>query len=351
MFAFYAAFPSQIYSRFNQTAVYLTGAYMICYVIFFFIGLHRRVEKPLGSGKLLTVAGGMAAICLSLADMLRYRHGADINLLQTGMLIFIYVVMLGMALEQQKTELELAEASSREKEILHRNSALIEQAKMRTGFMADISHELRTPLTVISSYAGLTKMQIESGAVDIGTIENLDIIQHEAVRLGNLTEQIKSTSAERERREEETVCDLRSLMSEAKRFCAPICEKNGNTIRLIVPNEPVYIITVSEGIFQVLYNLITNASRHSRDGIITLSCITDGDMAITTVADMGTGMDEATAKRAFERGFSGDGSSGIGLALCRSIIEDHGGTISLKSTLGSGTEVSFWLPLITEADI
>jgi signal transduction histidine kinase len=72
------------------------------------------------------------------------------------------------------------------------------------SFLADISHEMRTPLTVMSSYAGLTKMQIKGGRVDTDTLENLDIIQHEAVRLGTMTEQIKLSSVKREQRHQET---------------------------------------------------------------------------------------------------------------------------------------------------
>lgn len=59
-------------------------------------------------------------------------------------------------------------------------------------------------------------------------------------------------------------------------------------------------------------------------------------------------MDAETASRAFERGFSADGSSGFGLAICRSIIEEYGGRITLESSLGNGTEVTILLPLAKE---
>jgi signal transduction histidine kinase len=207
---------------------------------------------------------------------------------------------------------------------------------------------MRTPLTVMSSYAGLTKMQIKGGRVDTDTLENLDIIQHEAVRLGTMTEQIKLSSVKREQRHQETLCDLNGMLDEVGRFCAPICAKNGNRIELRPSGSPVRIRAIEDTIFQVLYNLITNANRHSRDSAITLSDAAADGFAQVRVTDRGTGMDEATAARAFDRGFSLDGSSGLGLPLCKIIIEEHGGTISIDSAPGAGTEILFTIPLAEE---
>jgi hypothetical protein len=65
------------------------------------------------------------------------------------------------------------------------------------------------------------------------------------------------------------------------------------------------------------------------------------------VTDRGSGMDEATIASAFDRGFSPDGSSGLGLPLCKIIIEEHGGTISITAPPG-GTEILFTIPLAEE---
>jgi signal transduction histidine kinase len=346
----YALLPSTIYSRFTSLVDYVIGLYFLAYLAALLIGVFRRSSAVRTPGSMIVLLGGGISICFGLLDALRYRHAADINLMQTGLLILIYVVMLGIMLRMRETELALADASAREETILERNRELRQLDNIRTGFLADISHEMRTPLTVMSSYAGLTKMQIKGGKVDDETLDNLDIIQHEAVRLGTMTEQIKLSSVKREQETQETNCDLNQMLVEVSRFCAPICVKNENRIELALCPHPVCVCVIEDTIFQVLYNLITNANRHSRGTAITLSVAAADGFAQVRVTDRGSGMDEATIANAFNRGFSPDGSSGLGLPLCKIIVEEHGGTIKINSTPGKGTEILFTIPLSEEGE-
>jgi signal transduction histidine kinase len=99
----------------------------------------------------------------------------------------------------------------------------------------------------------------------------------------------------------------------------------------------------------VLTNLIENAVRHGGPGRpVHVGASFEGDQAVqVTVADQGPGIDPAVAERAFEPFVtSGDGrSTGIGLALCRTIVNGHGGTIELRGAHGGGTVVVVTLPL------
>jgi signal transduction histidine kinase len=300
----------------------------------------------IGSG--LTLAGGAVCIFYVFFDTFRYRNGGDINLLQTGLLSLIFTVMLGMMLRIREMQKALVLASNREDAILQKNRELMELSQLRSGFMADISHEMKTPLTVISSYAGLTKMQIENNQTGSDTLENLDIVQHEAVRLGTLTEQIKASAARKEITMQQSLLDTKDILMKAARFCDPICEKNGNRIEILKIKEKLPVRVAEGSIFQVLYNLIANSNRHSSASVILLSAEKEENCVRILVSDSGTGMDTETASHAFERGFSSDGSSGFGLSICRTIVEEYGGSISLKSSLGSGTEVTILLPLAKE---
>jgi signal transduction histidine kinase len=348
-FCLYALLPSRVYSRLTGLADLVIAGYFLVYLAALLTGVfrHRSVRTP---GNLLVLLGGGVSIGCGLLDALRYRHAADINLMQTGLLVLIYVVMLGIMLRMHDTELALAEASRREEAILERNRELRQLDNIRTGFLADISHEMRTPLTVMSSYAGLTKMQIKGGRVDADTLDNLDIIQHEAVRLGAMTEQIKLSCVRREQQALETDCDLNEMLAQVSRFCAPICLKNENRIELKLAPAPVRVCVVEDTIFQVLYNLITNANRHSRSSAITLSDASADGFAQARVTDRGSGMDAETLAHAFDRGYSRDGSSGLGLPLCKIIVEEHGGTIRISSVPGRGTEILFTIPLAKEGN-
>lgn len=343
-FCLYALLPSRVYSRLTGPVDLVIAGYFLVYLAALLTGvfLHRSVRTP---GNLLVLLGGGVSIGCGLLDALRYHHAADINLMQTGLLALIYTVMLGLMLRMRETRRALAESSRREETILAHNRELRQLDAIRTGFLADVSHEMRTPLTVMSSYAGLTKMQIQSGRVDDQTLENLDVIQHEAVRLGAMTEQLKLSSVRREQAQRETICDLGAMLRSVARFCTPICERNENRIELKLASAPLRVLVVEDTIFQVLYNLIVNASRHSRGSAITLSAAAADGFAQVRVSDRGSGMDAETLAHVFDRGYSRDGSSGLGLPLCKTIVEEHGGKIWLTSIPGRGTDVFFTLPL------
>jgi signal transduction histidine kinase len=108
-----------------------------------------------------------------------------------------------------------------------------------------------------------------------------------------------------------------------------------------------------ERITQVLGNLVSNALRHTPPGgLITLAAVRPADRQLTiTVQDSGGGIPAEDLPHIFERFYRGDkvrqrnGSSGLGLAIARSIVEAHGGTISAESAEGQGTIFSITLPI------
>jgi signal transduction histidine kinase len=93
-------------------------------------------------------------------------------------------------------------------------------------------------------------------------------------------------------------------------------------------------------------NLLSNANRHTKDGDITVKAESDGGSIINvTVTDNGSGIAAELLPHIFERGVSGTGSSGLGLEICKKIIESHGGVISAESEPDKGTAVGFALPV------
>jgi signal transduction histidine kinase len=104
-----------------------------------------------------------------------------------------------------------------------------------------------------------------------------------------------------------------------------------------------------EKLQRVLFNLIQNAIRHTpADGSVTVAAESDGEAIEVEVADSGSGIARAERERVFEPFFRGDasrtsGGSGLGLSICRAIIEVHGGRIWLEDT-STGTRVRFTLP-------
>lgn len=220
--------------------------------------------------------------------------------------------------------------------------------RVREEFLQNLSHELRTPLTVMSSYANLTSLEIRKNAVDDDTLENLDMIKRESIRLAALVEQLKKVSLENDRQLTLTDTDIPALLLRAAKFCAPIC-RNGNRITVEAGSEPIIMRINADTIFQVLVNLITNANRHTKQDTIILKVEWKPDNADSagiciSVIDHGEGISPDQLPNITKRYTSGGGGEGLGLAICKEIIEEHGGMMKIESKQGRGTTVCFTLP-------
>ncbi|NCB53257.1 MAG: HAMP domain-containing histidine kinase, partial [Clostridia bacterium] len=144
-----------------------------------------------------------------------------------------------------------------------------------------------------------------------------------------------------------TNASANALLQQAADFCGPICQKNKNRISVSRDTEDVFLCVNPDSIFQVFVNLIINANRHTTRGSIRLSMQAEPEngFATASVCDDGEGIEQARLHSLFERGVSDDGSSGLGLAICKEIVEEHGGRIWTESEKGEGTAVRFTLPL------
>jgi signal transduction histidine kinase len=297
----------------------------------------------------LILSGSLIFIVMSILDIQIHRTGSfglPIGLSEIGMIILIFTSMIALVLQFSRTEDELDKARQHEMEMQESNRLLDRMSRLKSDFLANISHEMRTPLTVMSSYAGLTSLEIRRGAVNEKTLDNLDVIKREAVRLADLVEQLKAVSLEKDR--ELTLVDKSalSLLHQAADFCSPICLKNKNCIS-VVADEEFSLRVNPNSVYQALINLIINANRHTKEGTIRLTIHTGPENSYVTVSvsDDGEGIDSERLPDLFQRGTSGDGSSGLGLPICKEIVEEHGGRIWITSKKGKGTVVCFTLPM------
>ena len=329
------------YVRYFEAVAVLFGLYVVVALVYHAVFRKARCQTehhPI-------FVGIFIFIVLSTLDIQAQRgsiHGFPIGLTAAGMLVFIFFNMIALVLQFSRTEVELDEARRSEREAQEKNRLLDEMSRLKTDFLANISHEMRTPLTVMASYAGLTAMQIRRGAMDEKTLDNLAVIQRESKRLAGLLGQLKEVALEKERRLALTDTDALTLLREAADFCEPICRKNKNHIS--VNAEPISLRVNADSIFQALVNLIVNANRHTHGGCICLQAEQTENCVVVTVRDNGEGILPERVAELFERGVSGDGGTGLGLPICKEIIAEHGGKITMESRPGEGTSVRFTLP-------
>ena len=232
--------------------------------------------------------------------------------------------------------------------------------RMKDEFISTVRHELRTPLTSLRASLGL----ISAGTLDkrpekqrqmldmaMGNCDRLirlvnDILDFEKVEKGKLQFD----------REPVEAIDL-------LRRAADVAYTAASQAHIIVGVEgaPVQILGDEERILQVLNELVANAIKFSpRDSSIRLSAQPrhgggeGAEEVCFTVEDQGRGIAQEKLERIFERFQQGDasdsralGGTGLGLALCRSIVEQHGGRIWAESTPGKGSRFHFTLPAAT----
>jgi signal transduction histidine kinase len=228
--------------------------------------------------------------------------------------------------------------------LLAQQNAILDLAnKGKTEFFANTSHEMRTPLTVISvNVQTVAKMLDRMGttALEPETRRLLDSAQSEVMRLsrmmgGMLTLATMSNGTDR------SAVNLSSLLESSAETLRLSLEHHGN--RLITNIEKdLKVFGNADLLTQVVTNLIANAGKHTTKGTITLTARSEMGEITVMVSDTGSGINPKLLYHIFERGTT-TGGTGIGLFLCKTIIESHGGRIWVESKLNLGTSIFFSL--------
>ncbi len=219
---------------------------------------------------------------------------------------------------------------------------LVQADEERKRMTADITHDLSTPLQIISGYIEM----LEGGEVTL-TPERIDILKTEIGHLrrlvGDMTTLTQIETGGFEISPQPIQPGL--LMQETYAIYQPIAAKQGVEIQLdIAKNAPQ--ILVDEGrILQVLKNFMENALRYTNEGGKILLKVLVSDQVELHVSDTGAGIDPEDLPYVFDRFYRADkarstnvGKMGLGLAICKALVTEHGGEISVESAgKGMGT--------------
>lgn len=225
--------------------------------------------------------------------------------------------------------------------------------KMKSDFFSTMSHELRTPLTSIKEGVAL----LEEGAAGPITEKQkklLSIIAQESRRLIDLINSSldlsKMESGMMTYRFEDG--DLSSLLEKVIREMTPLIDARGILLERDFRETLPRLRMDRERVLQVLRNLLSNAVKFSPDkGVITLSARTANQGVEVAIKDNGPGIPGEhllTIFNKFHQVLPANPyrikGTGLGLAIVKHIIQSHGGTIWVESTIGTGSTFFFWLP-------
>ena len=227
------------------------------------------------------------------------------------------------------------------------------QETLRANLLRAISHDLRTPLTSISGNAAI--LLEDTGDLDERKKRELyDAIYDDAIWLIGLVENLLTIT-----RTENGTMKLNlqpEMVSDAIDEALRHLDRNAKRRKIVTDlREDLLMARMDSAlIVQVLINLINNAVKYTpEDAIITIGAKAEGDMVVLWVEDEGEGVPEGSEDKVFEMFYTGtrhpaDSRRGIGLglALCRSIVQAHGGEIWMMNARPHGAKVSFTLPIM-----
>jgi two-component system phosphate regulon sensor histidine kinase PhoR len=233
----------------------------------------------------------------------------------------------------------------------------LDQAK--SDFLATVSHELRTPLTSIVGYTEMLRDQ-DAGPVTPTQGSMLDTIDRNAARLRNLIEDVLTLS-KIESGTFKTVfqpVSLHDIIGAATAAIQPVATAEGLTLTVGCMPAGLTVNGDQNQLDRVLMNLLANAVKFTPSGgQITVTAAGQNGSASITIADTGIGIpnrDQKTlstrffrASNAIERAIPG---TGLGLSIVRTIVANHGGSLTITSREGHGTAVTFTVPRPADED-
>lgn len=265
-----------------------------------------------------------------------------------GLLIFALYQMIAMF---HGTMRGVTEAHERELRAQAEKELLEEMNRYKTAFYTDVSHEMKTPLTVMAVNAEFAAQNIAAGSIDEETITDLNAISAEATRLGQMVTGLVRMNRVQARGTEQGALDLGDLAQELARMYQSLLARRGNTLTVEAPAGLPPVIGSAEQLDQVLINLLSNANRHTQDGAVVIRLERAAAGVRVSVEDNGEGIAPDLLPRVFERFARGDSDgTGLGLPICKAIIEGYGGQMGIESEIGRGTRVWFTLPAREEAE-
>ncbi len=276
---------------------------------------------------------------LSPREASRFEEQAEQHLLET------FASQISLALQRAQLANEAQSARVQ-----------VEAERLRNALLSSVSHDLRTPLATIAGASSMLAEQPEALTPELRR-ELAESIYEESDRLNRLVSNLLD------------ITRLESGTVKLKREWQPIEEVIGvvlhrlekkrasHPIQLHVPPDLPLVPIDGLLIQQVLFNLFDNAMKYSPPGReIDLSASADNGSVLVEVADRGAGLSQEERSNVFDKFYRANshhqkGGVGLGLTVCRGIIESHGGRIWAEHRSGGGTVFRFTLPIVGEPPV
>ncbi|KAK0384148.1 hypothetical protein NLU13_8237 [Sarocladium strictum] len=259
--------------------------------------------------------------------------------------------------EIRRREEALQRQSEEKRKAVANEAAAKEATRLKSQFLANMSHEIRTPITGVLGMAEL----LGATQLDEGQRDFVDNIQSSATSLLTVINDILDFSKVESGRLdiEEVQFSLSLIVKEVGKMLQFAVERKNLDFRSDIDGDiknDMVVIGDPGRVRQIITNLLTNSIKFTNQGYVRFSVDKERETADSvevrfTVEDTGIGIQEEVRKRLFQPFSQGDastarrfGGTGLGLTICKNLLDLMQGRITLRSTLGKGTTATFWIP-------
>jgi signal transduction histidine kinase len=310
----------------------------------------ERVEQDIGLHelKLLSILTGQTALALESAQREAALERQKATLEQEVHRRTVELEQTNRTIRQLNQELEAELKKAQET-----NERLTVVDRTRESLLATVSHELRTPLSAILGSLDLIRQEWSERLPPEGQ-KLIEICQRNSTMLLSLVSDLLDSAALHHKRMilHRSVIPFSPLVEQTFAALAPLAWANGvKLLNMVLPQIEVY--ADAQRLQQVLLNLVGNAIKFSKkeEAYVQVEATQEEEHVTVCVVDNGVGIAPEKIGRIFEPFVQGADSytapttgTGLGLTICKALIERHGGSIRIESEPGRGSRVSFSLP-------
>ena len=246
------------------------------------------------------------------------------------------------------TYLDVTDTARVERALRERNEALETAARLKSEFIANVSYEMRTPLNAVIGFAEILNNQYFGDLNERQLDYSRGILASAHQLLALINDILDLATIEAGYMQLETArIEVREMLEAVVNLTRERARSRELSLELNCPPDVGVIEADERRIKQALFNLVSNSIKFTPPGgDITIEAARGEDELLLTVADTGIGISQSEHARVFEKFERGKRQSGagLGLALVKSLVELHGGTVAIESTIGWGTRVICRIP-------
>lgn len=277
--------------------------------------------------------------------------------------VALYVIIHVILMSKEFAE-KVRKTEQQNKQLLDLNASneklttqLQKEIKKKDDFLANTSHELRNPLHGIINIAQ-SILYNRPNHLDEKTQNDLALQLTIGHHMSRTLEDLLDITRLKEHRiqlQRESL-DLKAISLGVVDMLKVLVDNKNIQIEVRIPSDFPNVAADKNRLIQILFNLLHNAVKYTDEGIITIETGIQDGLAHIHITDTGMGINEDTLRTIFDPYEQGDssitaigGGLGLGLSICRQLVELHGGMIEASSTLGEGAVFSFTLPLAEDS--